>query len=115
MLESCNSSSHASLRSFDAQNKHDDKVAKLLPVRFAATVLVVVVVAGVSVATLLYSAAKKIGEQKADNNMAAQTVANVAFACMARRSQWPLTLSPAPPLLTRSHAQLVAQVNVAAI
>lgn len=62
MHESCDSSSHASLRSFDAQNKHDDKVAKLLPVRFAATVgvlVVVVVIAGVSVATLLYRAAKK--------------------------------------------------------
>lgn len=59
---------------------------------------------------LVVQSGKKIVEQGADNNMAAQTVANVAFACMARRSQWPRL-----PILPLSHAQLVAQVNAAAI
>jgi len=55
------------LRSFDAQNKHGDKVAKLLPVCVALLVVAVVsvfVVAGVSVATLLYRASKRHRAEK---------------------------------------------------
>lgn len=102
MHQSCDSSSHASLRSFDAQNKHDDRVAKLLPVRLAATVGIVVVsvIAGASVATLLYRAGKKSLSKRQTTTWPHKQLQ------MLHLHAWPDAasglVSPSPPSLTLS-------------